>query len=354
VVIQEVVGPTRKSSRPLKELFRTVALRCHGETLVLGQTIGPMADALGIQKLDVVKADIDLSQLLRASPETCGLSDIESIIDGLTLPEEGFNTVVLADILENVSENVGSHILSRVWTTLKPGGRLIVIVPNEDCGRVSNQVRKFSRRRFKKLLSVLGKPKLVTEQPFKWLMMCVTKDRDTPPPLRHSLKVRYQVTANLCRGKVIEMGCGEGHLTKMIWDRQLDVVGVDISKMKIARARDQYPAISFMQSDVLDLTLPEQGFDSVVLAEILEHISDDVGTQMLSKAGQLLRPGGRLIVSVPNEDCIPHPNHIRQFNRRTMKEMMQPFGRPRLVTDQPFKWLLMYVDCPLEVNRPVD
>jgi 2-polyprenyl-3-methyl-5-hydroxy-6-metoxy-1,4-benzoquinol methylase len=130
----------------------------------------------------------------------------------------------------------------------------------------------------------------------------------------------------------------------MIRDRQLEVVGVDISGSKIARARELYPEILFIQSDVRDLALTEESFDSVVLAETLEHVPEEVGAQILSKAWSLLKPGGRLIVSVPNEDCIPHPNHVRQFDRSSLKRLLQPLGRPRLVTDQPYKWLLMYVD----------
>ena len=65
---------------------------------------------------------------------------------------------------------------------------------------------------------------------------------------------------------------------------------------------------------------------------------------MLVKAWKLLAPGGRLIVSVPNQDCVPHPNHVREFDRRSLKKVLGRWGRPRLITDQPYKWLMMTVE----------
>jgi 2-polyprenyl-3-methyl-5-hydroxy-6-metoxy-1,4-benzoquinol methylase len=155
---------------------------------------------------------------------------------------------------------------------------------------------------------------------------------------------RIETTAKLCKGTAMELGCGRGELTNAIRLRGIEVIGVDKNAQKIAEARQLYPHITFHQRDVLKMSLSELAFDTVVLAEILEHVSDAMGSQMLEIAWKLLKPNGRLIVSVPNEHCIPNPNHIRQFSRRSLMAMLQRFGKPRLETDQPYKWLIMHVE----------
>jgi 2-polyprenyl-3-methyl-5-hydroxy-6-metoxy-1,4-benzoquinol methylase len=205
-------------------------------------------------------------------------------------------------------------------------------------------VRRFSRRGLRRLLKPLGKVKLTTDQPFRWLTMYVDKPRSSRRRPNRTCLNRFKVTARLCRGRVIELGCGEGNLTSRIRDRQLDVTGVDISRAKIRRAREEHPDIPFLQEDIRKLELPAEEFDTVVIAEVLEHVNEKVGTEILAKAWSLLKPGGRLIVSVPNEDCVPHPRHVREFDIRGLRRLLKAFGRPTIVTDQPFKWLMMYVE----------
>ena len=130
----------------------------------------------------------------------------------------------------------------------------------------------------------------------------------------------------------------------MIAARGLEVVGVDLSGEKIRRARAEHPDITFLESDIRALSLPDASYDTVVIAEVLEHVGEEAGAGILERARRLLGPRGRLILSVPNEDCVPHPHHVRQFDRKSLKRLLLPLGKPRLVTAQPYKWLLGYVD----------
>lgn len=333
-----------KIDRAQRELFRVIARRCHGKTVILGPGAGSLAKSAVDRGVDLAQFDLRDPSMPGGRSQSPDLPSMPCDIGELALPEEGSNTVVLLGVLGLVSEEACPEILSEAWRLLRPGGRLIVSVPNGDCVPRANGVRPFSRHRLTKLLRSLGKPRLVTDQPLRWLLMCVQKDGSAARRPNRTWKQRFRATAGLCRGSVIELGCGEGHLTKAISDRGLEAMGVDMNEAKIGLARQAYPAIDFIQSDIRELTLPPESFDTVLLAEVLEHVSKDVCSEFLSKARLLLKANGRLIVSVPNEDCIPHPHHIRQFTRRDLKRLLQPLGRPRLVTDQPFKWLLMYVD----------
>jgi 2-polyprenyl-3-methyl-5-hydroxy-6-metoxy-1,4-benzoquinol methylase len=326
-----------RAGRAERSLFKTVAARCRGRTLVLGRDSELLAAAIRDRRLEVMALEPGdpaggVSVAVASRPGEAG--------NGAAC----FDTAVLAGLLEHVPEETAARVLAEVWPLLRPGGRLIAIVPNEDSRPDRAAGRQFDRRSLRKLLRPFGKPRLTTEQPLRWLMMHVGKPKEGKPQLSRALRERYRVTAKLCRGRVIDLGCGEGHLAGMLAGRGLQVVGVDVGTSKIESARTAYPAVRFILSDIRTLDLPDASFDTAVLAEVLEHVPDGPGDGILAVAWRLLKPGGRLIVSVPNRDCIAHPNHVREFDRRSLRRMLEPLGRPRLVTDQPYKWLMMYVE----------
>jgi 2-polyprenyl-3-methyl-5-hydroxy-6-metoxy-1,4-benzoquinol methylase len=224
--------------------------------------------------------------------------------------EHLFRSVVLMEVLENFGVKEAVKILENAWKFLEEKGYLIVVVPNGDVYSHSSQVRSIERKELKKLLRLFGRPKIMKEQPFQWIMMYVKKRSGEERALNRSQVNRIRATVNLCRGKVLELGCGNGYLTEEIRNQGLEVTGVDMNGEKIERAQHRFPGISFIQSDVLKLSLPPGSYDTVILPEILEHVTEEVGNKMLEIAWRLLKTQGRLIVSVPNENCIPLWNTI--------------------------------------------
>lgn len=327
--MKKPAGADAALDRATRALVRTLAARCRhrGPTAVLARDAAGFAAALRARGVAAVEHEIDDT----GSPAAA-------------LRDGRFGSAIVFGVLERVGEETARTVLADAWALLRPGGRLLAVAPHGDGVRHADGVRAFRIRELRRMLRPLAKPALVTDQPFRWLAMSLEKPlgRARRPP--RSRIDRYRVTARLCRGRVIELGCGEGHLSKMIHDRGLEVVGVDLSRVKIRHARDAYPEIPFLESDILRLELPDASFDTAILAEVLEHVPAATGDAMLRRAWRLLRAGGRLIVSVPYEDLIPHPNHVRQFDRRSLRAMLRPYGRARLVADQPLKWLLVRVE----------
>lgn len=52
-----------------------------------------------------------------------------------------------------------------------------------------------------------------------------------------------------------------------------------------------------VQGDALKLPFPDESFDRVIAAEVLEHIADDATA--MSELARVLKPGGRMAVTVP-------------------------------------------------------
>jgi 2-polyprenyl-3-methyl-5-hydroxy-6-metoxy-1,4-benzoquinol methylase len=258
--------------------------------------------------------------------------------------DSSVSTVLVAALDPPVTLRYITEVTTSAWQAVAPGGRLIVAAPNPAAlPKAAVPDQRLNRRRLTRLLRTLHEPRLLTEQPYRWLAMSVRKPAPGAPRLKRPRRDRYAATAALCRGSVVELGCGAGDLAAMIAERGHPVVGVDISARKIAAARAAFPELTFKVADMLTVDLADEPFDTAVIAEVLEHVDDRTGDAMLERAWGMVRSGGRLIVSVPNEDCVPHRNHIREFDARGLAAQLRRFGRPRGVADQPFKWLLVYV-----------
>lgn len=314
-------GSVDARERGSRELVRALAARCRGRTALVGAD-PLLLDTIAARGLEAVAID----------PEHA-----DNRLAGGT-----FRTVLIVRTLEHLDEEGGARLLREAWAAVGPGGRLVVVVPNEGLGPDPDP-RRFDRKALKRALAPLGRPKIHGDQPYRWLTMSVERPREGGRRPNRARRARYRATAHLCRGRVAELGCGEGHLARLIHERGHEVVGVDLAATKIAEARRLHPAIPFLQGDIRAVDLPDGHFDTVILAEVLEHVHDEPGAEILARAWRLLAPGGRLIVSVPNEDMIPHPHHVREFDRRSLRRLLEPLGRPRMVDRQPYQWLMMYV-----------
>lgn len=141
---------------------------------------------------------------------------------------------------------------------------------------------------------------------------------------------------------VLELGCGDASLGVAIKQRQkARVVGVEIDKQACAIARKRIDDVYC--GDVREIAaILEEKFDCIVGSEIVEHVDDP--WSLLAELRRIAKPGGRLILSIPN---IAHASivadllqgrfdyayiglacagHLRFFTRRSIQEMLQIAG----------------------------
>jgi SAM-dependent methyltransferase len=105
---------------------------------------------------------------------------------------------------------------------------------------------------------------------------------------------------------VLDIGCGSGQVANFLFDRGLlNYLGIDLSRVAIAKASRIVPAYSFRVCDALDTDVFETfDYRVAISLEFLEHINDDL--LVLSR----LRPRTYFIGSVPD---FPYPSHVRFF-----------------------------------------
>jgi methionine biosynthesis protein MetW len=98
-------------------------------------------------------------------------------------------------------------------------------------------------------------------------------------------------------GRVLDIGCGSGVLLERLADRAGYRAGVELSATAAAAAERVADEIVNLPVDA-ELPFPPDSFDVVVCADVLEHLPDPA--EALASVSQFCRPGGAIVVSVPN------------------------------------------------------
>jgi trans-aconitate methyltransferase len=92
--------------------------------------------------------------------------------------------------------------------------------------------------------------------------------------------------------RILDLGCGTGHLTAQIAAKGASVVGIDRSAEMIQQAREKYPALQFEVMDARKISFPEL-FDAVFSNATLHWIKEP--ERVAAGIAKALRPGGRFV-----------------------------------------------------------
>ncbi|MEJ5225432.1 MAG: class I SAM-dependent methyltransferase, partial [Anaerolineales bacterium] len=93
--------------------------------------------------------------------------------------------------------------------------------------------------------------------------------------------------------RVLELGCGTGDLLAAL--RPAEGVGVDFSAEMICRAAQKHPGLTFIQSDVHDLSALRGPFDVVILSDLVNDAWDI--QRILQQVRGLCAPHTRIIMN---------------------------------------------------------
>jgi SAM-dependent methyltransferase len=98
--------------------------------------------------------------------------------------------------------------------------------------------------------------------------------------------------------RVLEVGCGQGLLGKLLRSRGHYVAGLELVPEVAEEARPNLDEIFCGDVERAELPWAAESFDALVMADVLEHLLDP--WRVLAKVVRCLRPGGVAVASVPN------------------------------------------------------
>jgi SAM-dependent methyltransferase len=141
------------------------------------------------------------------------------------------------------------------------------------------------------------------------------------------------IGAQVSGGRLLDVGCGHGLLLDEARARGFQTVGLELSRAAARHAREA------LELDVREVPVEAfedgEGFDAVVLADVLEHLDDPVAA--VERCAALLRPGGALCVVTPDPSSLTArlagrrwwgyvPAHACLLPRATLRELLSARG----------------------------
>ena len=136
-------------------------------------------------------------------------------------------------------------------------------------------------------------------------------------------------------GPILDVGCGGGLLLGVLQERGARVLGLDNSE-EAARAAWEQNRVTVLLGDFVQAPVATESCALIGMFHVLEHLPNPAG--FLKVARDLLRPGGRLVVQVPNLDCwqygilrrrwngIDVPRHLHDFRSSDLNRLLDQCG----------------------------
>jgi len=99
--------------------------------------------------------------------------------------------------------------------------------------------------------------------------------------------------------KVCDAGCGPcGHVTRLLADADVDAMGVDLSPVCVALARQEQPGLRFEAMDMGRMTFADGAFQGLVSYYALHYLPQSSLSGVIAEFTRVLASGGRLLLVV--------------------------------------------------------
>lgn len=123
---------------------------------------------------------------------------------------------------------------------------------------------------------------------------------------------------------VLDIACGDGNGSEIIAEKVKSATGADIDHKMISQlnADNEADNVRYVVANALDMDFNRAQFDAVCCMETIEHIDGD---RLLEEIHRVLKPGGVLILSTPQNSLghIPvNAEHIREYSLEELTQLV--------------------------------
>jgi SAM-dependent methyltransferase len=143
---------------------------------------------------------------------------------------------------------------------------------------------------------------------------------------REKMRAIHRVAPDDPVEDVLEVGGGTSGLSALLYPRA-KVVNLDADASAAESPVNRVERTTFVLGDATQLPFPDARFDAVTMFDLLEHVADDAAA--IAEARRVLRPGGFMLVSTPNETWrFPYHRALRTLVP-TEEELFARWGHVR-------------------------
>jgi SAM-dependent methyltransferase len=135
--------------------------------------------------------------------------------------------------------------------------------------------------------------------------------------------VAYNEATRHLRGRVLEVGCGDGYGIPLLAPFADEYYAIDKFAPDPQRFSPAIDNLRMMQMSVPPIGFADDMFDYIVSFQVIEHIEDDKA--LVREMARVLRPGGKLILTTPNRamSLTRNPWHVREYSPDELTALLQ-------------------------------
>jgi len=100
--------------------------------------------------------------------------------------------------------------------------------------------------------------------------------------------------------RILDCGCGAGAWTRKFKEKNVKIIGLDISDKMLNLAQNIDPSGSYVRGDLFDLPFKDNSFDVTFLGYVLHHFSKSEIASLLKEVYRIIKSGGIVISIDPN------------------------------------------------------
>ncbi|MBK7106388.1 MAG: class I SAM-dependent methyltransferase [Ignavibacteriae bacterium] len=132
---------------------------------------------------------------------------------------------------------------------------------------------------------------------------------------------------------VLDVGCGSAWVAENYFNKNVNVVSLDLSLENVSKAKNNFPSQKHSQiiADSFHLPFMENSFNIVIASEIIEHVLNPV--EFVNELFRVVKQNGKLIITTPYKEklryylCIhcnkktPVHAHIHSFDEKKLTQL---------------------------------
>jgi SAM-dependent methyltransferase len=112
------------------------------------------------------------------------------------------------------------------------------------------------------------------------------------------------------RGRIADLGCGPGHVSKYLHEAGLQMVGIDLSPEMIRIAREMCHDVEFSIDDMTALELEKDSLAGAIAFYSIVHFDASELNQIFGECRRVIRDGGLLLVAFHVGDETVHADDL--------------------------------------------
>ncbi|MFZ9044678.1 MAG: class I SAM-dependent methyltransferase [Cyclobacteriaceae bacterium] len=140
-------------------------------------------------------------------------------------------------------------------------------------------------------------------------------------PIHQRLLRAYYLAKPYIKGKLLELGCGEGRGIELLAPLADQYTAIDKIEPVIDKLKVKYASHRFESGHFPPIPFPDNSFDTIVTFQVIEHIQDD--ELFVKEIQRILRPGGTALITTPNikMTLTRNPWHIREYTAEELTSL---------------------------------